>query len=128
VADEGIDSPIAADFFLLSHGGLLGTSRPSHYTVLRDDIYGNNPDALQNLSFTLCHCYAKATRSVSIPAPVYYADLVCERAKFHFDPNLGFDGEGTVSSGDGNTVLDLRPWRQGYKSLHPAMQKSMYFL
>ena len=25
VADEGIDSPLAADFFLLSHGGLLGS-------------------------------------------------------------------------------------------------------
>ncbi|KIM87566.1 hypothetical protein PILCRDRAFT_815121 [Piloderma croceum F 1598] len=71
VADSGIDSPLAADFYILSHGGLLGTSRPSHYTVLRDDIFSNNPDALQELAYTLCHCYAKATRSVSIPAPVY---------------------------------------------------------
>lgn len=26
---------------------------------------------LQELSFVLCHSYARATRSVSIPAPVY---------------------------------------------------------
>ncbi|KZP02078.1 stem cell self-renewal protein Piwi, partial [Athelia psychrophila] len=71
VADKGINSPITADFFLLSHDGLLGNARPSHYTLLRDNIYGNNLDVLQNLSFTLCHCYAKATRSVSIPAPMY---------------------------------------------------------
>lgn len=30
---------------------------------------------LQELAFTLCHSYARATRSVSIPAPVYYADV-----------------------------------------------------
>ena len=26
---------------------------------------------IQELAYTLCHVYAKATRSVSIPAPVY---------------------------------------------------------
>ena len=33
---------------------------------------------IQELAFTLCHVYAKATRSISIPAPVY-----CE---FRLDP------------------------------------------
>ena len=28
-------------------------------------------DGLQALTFALCHVYARATRSVSIPAPVY---------------------------------------------------------
>lgn len=54
--------------------------------------------------------------------------LVCERAKFHFDPNLGFDEEGTVSSGDGKSVMDLTPWKEGYKPLHAGMRRSMYFL
>lgn len=31
----------------------------------------NSADAMQNLSFSLTHVYARATRSVSIPAPVY---------------------------------------------------------
>jgi hypothetical protein len=35
-------------------------------------------DALQSLSFALCHVYARSTRSVSIPAPVY-----CEAAQLH---------------------------------------------
>ena len=34
-------------------------------------------DALQALSFALCHVYARSTRSVSIPAPVYCASLPC---------------------------------------------------
>ncbi|KDQ33827.1 hypothetical protein PLEOSDRAFT_21640, partial [Pleurotus ostreatus PC15] len=71
VADTGIQSPFCADFYLLSHSGLLGTSRPSHYIILKDENFNSNIDDLQSLAFTLCHAYAKATRSVSIPAPVY---------------------------------------------------------
>ena len=49
---------------------LLVASRPSHYSVIED---GNHigADMLQGISYTLCHVYARATRSVSIPAPVY---------------------------------------------------------
>jgi len=126
VADNGLDSPMAADFYLQSHGGLLGTSCPSHYTVLRDDIFGKHPDALQQLAYTLCHCYAKATRSVSIPAPVYYADLVCARAKFHFDTHLGYDD--TLTNSSGGAPFKLEPWKDGYRPLHDALKRSMYFL
>lgn len=30
-----------------------------------------------------CHTYARCTRSVSIPAPAYYAHLVAFRARYH---------------------------------------------
>jgi len=126
VADHGINSPIAVDFYIQSHGGLLGTSRPGHYTVLKDDIFGYDLDGLQQLAYTLCHCYAKATRSVSIPAPTYYADLVCSRAAFHFNQNLGYDDASSVTSG--NVMFDLDHWKDGYKPLHAGLKKSMYFL
>ena len=35
------------------------------------DVFICSADAIQGLSFALCHVYARATRSVSIPAPVY---------------------------------------------------------
>ncbi|KAG1749019.1 ribonuclease H-like domain-containing protein [Suillus paluster] len=44
VADKGVGNPAVRDFYLQSHGGILGTSRPSHYITLRDDIYKNNTD------------------------------------------------------------------------------------
>ena len=88
VVDSDVVNPVEFDFYLLSHGGILGTSRPAHYNVLLDEnkftyvllsgvvrfFYANvgpRADGLQSISYALCHVYARATRSVSIPAPVY---------------------------------------------------------
>lgn len=59
-----------------------GTSRPSHYHVLWDDNRFSS-DELQILTYQLCHTYVRCTRSVSIPAPAYYAHLVAFRARYH---------------------------------------------
>ncbi|KAG8837222.1 hypothetical protein FRC18_009742 [Serendipita sp. 400] len=76
VVDSEVASPAEFDFYLQSHAGLLGTSRPAHYNVLYDEN-GFTADSMQQLAFTLCHVYARSTRSVSIPAPVYsLADVV----------------------------------------------------
>lgn len=61
---------------------LQGTSRPSHYHVLWDDNRFSS-DELQILTYQLCHTYVRCTRSVSIPAPAYYAHLVAFRARYH---------------------------------------------
>ena len=37
VVDTQIVSPVEFDFFIQSHGGLLGTSRPAHYNVLYNE-------------------------------------------------------------------------------------------
>ncbi|CAB5308685.1 unnamed protein product [Rhizophagus irregularis] len=82
VVDVGITHPFEFDFYLQSHAGLLGTSRPAHYHVLFDEN-GFNADSLQTLSYNLCYVYARCTRSVSLVPPVYYAHLVTNRAKLH---------------------------------------------
>jgi len=127
VVDQVVAHPTEFDWYLQSHGGLLGTSRPAHYNVLYDDNKFN-ADSLQSLSFALCHVYARSTRSVSIPAPVYYADIVCSRAKNHYDP------QGTVDFSDSATQLDtsqaegvLEAYRRGFKPLHANMASLMYF-
>ena len=33
VVDQAITHPVDFDYYLLSHGGLIGTSRPAHYSV-----------------------------------------------------------------------------------------------
>lgn len=108
--DTSITHPFEFDFYLCSHAGiqviryvfevpegivmedvctylnclvcLQGTSRPSHYYVLWDDNRFT-ADELQILTYQLCHTYVRCTRSVSIPAPAYYARLVAFRARYH---------------------------------------------
>ncbi|CAG9534226.1 unnamed protein product [Cercopithifilaria johnstoni] len=80
VVDSTITSPLRFDFYLCSHRGAVGTSRPSHYIVLYDS-WNLSADDWQQMIYALCHVYARCNKSVSIPAPVYYAHLACDRAK-----------------------------------------------
>ncbi|KAJ7047297.1 argonaute-like protein [Mycena alexandri] len=127
VVDRDVAHPTEFDFYLQSHGGLLGTSRPAHYSVLYDE---NNfsADALQSLSFALCHVYARSTRSVSIPAPVYYADIVCSRAKNHYDPQGTVDfSDSATQIDDGQAASSLEAFRRGFRPLHKSQETLMYF-
>lgn len=122
IIDRDIVNPVDYDFFLQSHAGLLGTSRPSHYIVLEDgNAFG--PDMLQGISFALCHVYARATRSVSIPAPVYYADIVAGRGRIH--STLLREGGGSVEGDDGP---DLAEHKQNFKAIADGLKRSMYFM
>ncbi|KRZ13011.1 putative protein tag-76 [Trichinella zimbabwensis] len=82
VIDRIVTSPDEYDFFLCSHHGIQGTSRPTRYYVLYDES-NMHANTMQSITYYLCHLYGRCTRSVSIPAPVYFADLVCARARYH---------------------------------------------
>ncbi|KIY67273.1 Piwi-domain-containing protein [Cylindrobasidium torrendii FP15055 ss-10] len=86
LVETGITNPIEFDFLLQSHAGILGTSRPAYYHVLCNEIKFS-ADQIQEISNALCYSYARSTRAVSIPAPVYYADVICGRAKLHYSAN-----------------------------------------
>ncbi|KRY41388.1 putative protein tag-76 [Trichinella spiralis] len=136
VIDRVVTSPDEHDFFLCSHHGIQGTSRPTRYHVLKSGLVEKFSDmdsnskssssssstskaesvkakldniialhkrgtsrptryhvlfdesnmdanAMQSITYYLCHLYGRCARSVSIPAPVYFADLVCARARYH---------------------------------------------
>lgn len=127
VVDEEITNAKYPDYYLQSHSGIQGTSRPSHYIVLCNDI-GLPPDIYQRLSFDLCHVYASATRSVSIPAPVYYADRVCSRAENHFPDEMRFGESDTASTAGGRAEFDLNPWEAKFKPAMLNMSRQMYYL
>jgi len=127
VVDSDVVNPVEFDFYLQSHGGILGTSRPAHYNVLLDENKFT-ADGLQSLSYALCHVYARATRSVSIPAPVYYADIVCSRAKHHYDPQQGLDlSMSETLTNTTEAVTTLERFRQGFRPAHERMRRLMYF-
>lgn len=122
--DLGITHPTEFDFYLCSHAGIQGTSRPSHYHVLWDDNQFS-ADELQCLTYQLCHTYVRCTRSVSIPAPAYYAHLVAFRARYHLVEKEHDSGEGShqSSNGDDRTVVALAR----AVTIHPETLKVMYF-
>ncbi|BGP42098.1 hypothetical protein JCM10449v2_006100 [Rhodotorula kratochvilovae] len=80
VIDTEVVSPFNFDFYLNAHQGLLGTARSAHYIVLVDDSQFT-ADQLQSLVFNLCYTYARATRSVSVATPAFYASRLCTRAQ-----------------------------------------------
>ena len=61
VIDQGINHPTEGDFYLVSHEGIQGTSRPCHYHVLWDDS-NFHADDLETLAYYLCHLYSRCTR------------------------------------------------------------------
>lgn len=100
VIDRDIVHAWRADFYMLTHEGRLGTSRPGYYNVLHSDIRGATLEMFQRLVYTLCHVYQRATCPVSIVSVAYYAHLAAARARLllmHMDET----GEG---SGSGATT------------------------
>ena len=93
VVDTGVTEARNWDFFLQSHHALLGTARPAHYFVLCNEIFTkdfvgpNTPisEYLHKLTYEMCYLFGRSTGPVSIPPPVYYADLACERSRCYGD-------------------------------------------
>lgn len=116
VVDRGVTGEKLFDFFLLAHQGLQGTSKPAHYVVIKDENK-LGADQLQSLTHSLCYTFARATRSVSICPPAYYADLLCERGRSYLHG---------VLKGDGSTDFKTQTtWR---KDVNPALIETMYYL
>ncbi|CAF89690.1 unnamed protein product, partial [Tetraodon nigroviridis] len=147
--DTDITHPYEFDFYLCSHAGiqvslgraeprpprvrvgsgalllLQGTSRPSHYHVLWDDNCFS-ADQLQLLTYQLCHTYVRCTRSVSIPAPAYYAHLVAFRARYHLvDKDHDSSAEGSQVSGQSNG-RDPQALARAVQ-IHQDALRTMYF-
>lgn len=103
VIDTGVVSPDTFEFYLYSHPGLQGTSRPTKYQVLYDQS-GFGSDALQALTNQLCYLFARCQRAVSNPPPSYYAHLVADRARCHVRGE--FSDVGSMVSGMAETGLE----------------------
>ncbi|XP_071715428.1 protein argonaute 1-like [Rutidosis leptorrhynchoides] len=108
VVDSKICHPTEFDFYLCSHAGIQGTSRPAHYHVLWDENKFS-ADALQSLTNNLCYTYARCTRSVSIVPPAYYAHLAAFRARFYMEPDTS--DSGSMTSGAAGRGMGARSTR-----------------
>ncbi|XP_059625065.1 protein argonaute 4-like isoform X1 [Cornus florida] len=74
VIDNRVCHPRSNDFYMCAHAGMIGTTRPTHYHVLLDDI-GFSADDLQELVHSLSYVYQRSTTAISVVAPICYAHL-----------------------------------------------------
>ena len=145
VVDRGITEARNWDFFLQSHDAIQGTARPAHYYVLWDQIFTNpslqpvpgdsnfrSPpvDRLERLSHSLCYMFSRAAKAVSIPAPVYYADIACTRAgRYLVEPPTG--SQSVTSDNSKLTPAQrerLRAELQAKIKVHADLENSMFYV
>nr|AEF32753.1 ALG-5 [Ascaris suum] len=128
VVDERVVSPSLFDFFLSSHLGAVGTSRPSHYYVLHD-TWNLTANEWQQLTFALCHLYGRCNRSVSIPAPVYYAHLACARASVHDSYLFGYRSSSSRHSSREGASSKMEPQHMHQQAITVNRDApAMYFI
>ncbi|BAT99070.1 hypothetical protein LR48_Vigan06g121800 [Vigna angularis] len=82
VVDSVITHPNEFDFYLCSHWGVKGTSRPTHYHVLWDENQFTS-DELQKLVYNLCYTFVRCTKPISLVPPAYYAHLAAYRGRLY---------------------------------------------
>ncbi|XXG39243.1 hypothetical protein AAC387_Pa01g0254 [Persea americana] len=136
VVDTKICHPTEFDFYLCSHAGIKGTSRPAHYHVLWDENKFT-ADGLQSLTNNLCYTYARCTRAVSIVPPAYYAHQLAFRARFYSEPGTSDSGSlpaggstrGTPGGGGGarNTRVSTNVAVKPLPSLKDNVKKVMFY-
>ncbi|KAK6133741.1 hypothetical protein DH2020_032452 [Rehmannia glutinosa] len=93
VVDTVITHPTEFDFYLCSHWGVKGTSRPIHYHVLWDEN-GFTSDEVQKLVYNLCYTFVRCTKPISLVPPAYYAHLAAYRGRLYLERS---DSSSTIS-------------------------------
>ena len=139
--------PTFWDFYQQPHAAIQGTAKTAHYTLVVDEIFSrkykhlppvtpdtppkNPADYFQVMTNNICYAFGRATRSVSIAPPAYYADLAAERARRllskYFDPT---ESERGSDNGEADAAAAAagnadRPEDVG---LHEKLQWTMHYI
>lgn len=122
LVDQAIIHPFEFDFFLNSHAGIQGTSKPAHYHVLVDEN-GFGPDGMQLLTYWLCYLYCRCTRSVSYVPPAYYAHLAAFRGKLMVNTA---DSASETSSRTGR--ISEGGGKPSFINIHPKLGMTMFYV
>ncbi|KAK9811199.1 hypothetical protein WJX73_009529 [Symbiochloris irregularis] len=118
VVDRQITHPSENSFYLMSHAGLLGTSRPTHYHVLYDNAK-MGADDLQTFTYNMCYLFCRCTRSVSVCPPAYYAHLAAFRGRAMLQTT---DTSASEASGsEASMQVDMA-------NVDPKLQTTMFYV
>ncbi|KAK9733082.1 hypothetical protein RND81_04G042200 [Saponaria officinalis] len=124
VVDTTIIHPFEFDFYLCSHYGSIGTSKPTHYHVLWDE-HNFSSDKLQQLIYDLCFTFARCCKPVSLVPPVYYADDLAYRGRLYYEAQT----ESRLSSGSSSSSLASEvTFDENFYKLHSSIENGMFFI
>lgn len=126
VVDQGVTAVYDFDFYLQAHAGLQGTVRATHYSVIFDE--NKFPaDDLQQGANDVSYLWARATKSVSLIPPAYWADRACERGRQYLNGILPPLKGSPESRMDEDQIMrkanDL--WMNG---VHDNLKSTMFYL
>ncbi|KAM3413438.1 hypothetical protein ACQJBY_004554 [Aegilops geniculata] len=123
VVDKQVCHPKNFDFYMCAHAGMIGTSRPTHYHVLHDEI-GFSGDELQEFVHSLSYVYQRSTTAISVAAPIAYAHLAAAQVGTF----MKFEDMSDTSSsqGGGHTSVGSAPVPE-LPRLHEKVRSSMFF-
>ncbi|XVF40028.1 hypothetical protein PTKIN_Ptkin01aG0079600 [Pterospermum kingtungense] len=133
VVDSIIVHPFEFDFYLCSHFGSLGTSKPTHYHVLWDE-HGFSSDQLQKLIYDMCFTFARCTKPVSLVPPVYYADIVAYRGRLYYQammersPISTPSSSSSLASSSSSLAQSSGDPFQNWFKLHADLENVMFFV
>ncbi|XP_077248856.1 protein argonaute 4A-like [Tasmannia lanceolata] len=122
VIDTKVCHPRNNDFYMCAHAGMIGTTRPTHYHVLHDEI-GFSADDLQELVHSLSYVYQRSTTAISVVAPICYAHL----AAAQISQFIKFEEMSETSSGHGGVTAAGPIPVQALPELHKNVSSSMFF-
>ena len=65
IVDRDVTLPFENDVYLCSHAAIQGTARPTHYTIVMDEM-NVDPDKFQAMLYEHSYQYQRATTPVSL--------------------------------------------------------------
>jgi len=80
VVDREITHPSFSEFYLVGHRAQQGTAKIPRYSVLCNDAKATLHD-IQETTFHLCFGHQIITSPVSLPSPVYIAEMYAKRGR-----------------------------------------------
>ncbi|KAK4477948.1 hypothetical protein RD792_017213 [Penstemon davidsonii] len=118
VIDNKVCHPRNYDFYMCAHAGMIGTTRPTHYHVLLDEV-GFTADDLQELVHSLSYVYQRSTTAISVVAPICYAHLAASQ----LGQWMKFEDMSETSSSHNGVAPAVPPMPQ----LKDRLRNSMFF-
>ncbi|KAJ2102260.1 hypothetical protein GGI09_001307 [Coemansia sp. S100] len=114
----GVVSPAVFSFYLLAHRSPFGVSKPAYYLVLHDDCRFD-AEELKRLTYNLSYMYPIVTRSVTMPASLYYAHRLTGKGRLQL--NRAFNTLPYFMKTPDKELPFLVP-------VHEALRDTMYFM